>query len=96
MLRKQPLVPTRYDLQTNTSTQNRIHMFDDGTIGAIWTMGYALIQFYDLRGTGYSYFDSNAWEARAWYTHRKHSLPAGLLTLLTGKTVKWWFRTISV
>ena len=51
---------TRYDLQTNTSTQNRIHYYDDGTIGAIWTMGIADPNFAD-RGTGYNYFDGSTW-----------------------------------
>ena len=31
---------TRYDLQTNTSCQNRFHVFDDGTMGATWTFGF--------------------------------------------------------
>jgi len=53
---------TRYDLQTNTSIQNRIHAFNDGTIGAIWTMGFTDPGFAG-RGTGYNYFDGNAWGA---------------------------------
>ena len=51
---------TRYDLQTNSSDQNRIHVFDDGTIGAIWTMGLQEDAYPD-RGTGYNYFDGNSW-----------------------------------
>ena len=30
---------TWYDLQTNKALQNRIWCYDDGTIGAVWTMG---------------------------------------------------------
>lgn len=52
---------TRYDLQTNTSIQNRIHVFDDGTVGAIWTRGVEDGSGYPDRGTGYNYFDGNAW-----------------------------------
>jgi hypothetical protein len=51
---------TRYDLQTNSSIQNRMHVFEDGTIGAIWTMGLQDAAYPD-RGTGYNYFDGNAW-----------------------------------
>ncbi len=51
---------TRYDLQTNSSIQNRIHVYDDGTVGAVWTMGIQDPAYTD-RGTGYNYFDGNAW-----------------------------------
>ncbi|MEN8226092.1 MAG: T9SS type A sorting domain-containing protein, partial [Bacteroidota bacterium] len=49
-----------YDLQSNYASQNRIFMFDDGTIGATWTMGFEDANFPD-RGTGYNYFDGSAW-----------------------------------
>jgi hypothetical protein len=51
---------TFYDLQSNASLSNRIHYFDDGTISAVWTMGNQATAFPD-RGTGYNYFDGNAW-----------------------------------
>jgi hypothetical protein len=51
---------TTYDLQTNQSTQNRIYLFDDGTIGATWNMGFDHPGFAQ-RGTGYNYFDGNSW-----------------------------------
>ncbi len=51
---------TRYDLQTNSSMQQRIHYFDDGTIGGVWTHGLADPGFAG-RGTGYNYFDGSAW-----------------------------------
>lgn len=50
----------RYDLQTNSSMQNRIFVYDDGTIGAAFTFGLAEAAFAD-RGTGYNYFDGTAW-----------------------------------
>jgi len=51
---------TRYDLQTNSSCQNRLNVFPDGTIGAVWTMGFADPGYAD-RGTGYNYFDGSTW-----------------------------------
>ncbi|MBN3036721.1 MAG: hypothetical protein JW861_14140, partial [Bacteroidales bacterium] len=49
-----------YDLQTNTSLGNRIWLFPDGTVSAVWTMGFESTAFPD-RGTGYNYFDGTAW-----------------------------------
>jgi hypothetical protein len=52
---------TWYDLQTNSALSNRIHRFDDGTIGAVWTQGIASPPAFPDRGTGYNYFDGNNW-----------------------------------
>jgi hypothetical protein len=53
---------TWYDLQTNGSMQNRIHVFDDGTIGAVWTMGLEWQNYFIAdRGTGYNYFNGMDW-----------------------------------
>ena len=52
---------TYYDLQSNSSMQNRIHMFEDGTIGGVYTYGMNHTSGFDDRGTGYNYFDGNAW-----------------------------------
>lgn len=51
---------TLYDLQSNQMTQNRLYLHDDGTIGAVWTMGFDNPNW-DLRGTGYNYYDGTAW-----------------------------------
>lgn len=51
---------TLYDLQTNASTQNRIYLFPDGTIGATFIMAHTAD--YADRGTGYNYFDGTAWD----------------------------------
>lgn len=51
---------TRYDLQTNTCTPNRIFIYDDGAIGATWTMGLNSPGYGD-RGTGYNYYDGATW-----------------------------------
>lgn len=52
---------TWYDLQSNASMQNRIHLYDDGTVGLVWTTGWAFPNFATDRGTGYNYFDGNNW-----------------------------------
>ena len=49
-----------YDLQSNTLLGNRMHVFPDGTIGAVWTRGMEATAF-DDRGTGYNYFNGSAW-----------------------------------
>ncbi|MBN3036696.1 MAG: hypothetical protein JW861_14015, partial [Bacteroidales bacterium] len=51
---------TRYDHQANGTLSNRITMFDDGAIGAVWTMGFQEPSFPD-RGTGYNYSDGTSW-----------------------------------
>lgn len=54
---------TFYDLQTNGSLQNRMYCYDDGSIGATWTMGIQAIAFAD-RGTGYNYYDGSVRQAQ--------------------------------
>jgi hypothetical protein len=51
---------TWYDLQSNATMQNRIFVYDDGTIGCVFTFGEEYDQFPD-RGTGYNYFDGSEW-----------------------------------
>ncbi|MBN3034219.1 MAG: T9SS type A sorting domain-containing protein [Bacteroidales bacterium] len=51
---------TVYDLQTNHTVQRRIHVYPDGTIAGVWTMGFTQPLFPE-RGTGYNYFDGNSW-----------------------------------
>lgn len=53
---------TRYDMQTNNSSANRVHLYPDGTIGATWTM--SLDDTWAQRGTGYNYFNGTAWGAQ--------------------------------
>ncbi|MCX6245685.1 MAG: T9SS type A sorting domain-containing protein [Bacteroidetes bacterium] len=50
---------SRYDLMTNSSDQNRIYLFPDGTMGGTTMMSH-LDNFTD-RGTGYDYFDGTSW-----------------------------------
>jgi len=53
---------TRYDLQTNQATQNRIYSYADGKIAAVWTRGLNDPGYAD-RGTGYNYFDGTQWQS---------------------------------
>lgn len=53
---------TVYDLQSNTFLDNRIHRYEDGTMGAVWTMGFEASSFPE-RGTGYNYFNGTSWGA---------------------------------
>ncbi|MEI6455377.1 MAG: T9SS type A sorting domain-containing protein [bacterium] len=50
---------TRYDLQTNSSNQNRVYYFEDGTIGV--TANFRNTDNDATRGSGYNYFDGMAW-----------------------------------
>jgi hypothetical protein len=50
---------TRYDLQSNASSENRIHLFEDGTIGAVGMMSHQ-DDFTD-RGTGTNFYDGSTW-----------------------------------
>jgi len=54
---------TTYDLQSNSGLQNRMYVYPDGTIGAVWTQGFnpGTSNAYTDRGTGYNYFDGTAW-----------------------------------
>ena len=51
---------SRYDMQTNQAISNRICLFPDGTLSAVWTQGFTDPSFPD-RGTGYNYFNGTAW-----------------------------------
>ncbi|MCD4729974.1 MAG: hypothetical protein K8R74_05210, partial [Bacteroidales bacterium] len=50
---------TYYDLQSNASMQTRLHVFDDGTMGAVFTFMDEPPNWYT--GTGYNYFDGSSW-----------------------------------
>ncbi len=52
---------TQYDLQSNASLGNRLWLFDDGTVGGVWTRGVENAPAFPDRGTGYNYFDGAAW-----------------------------------
>ncbi len=53
---------TWYDFQTNSSVDNRMCMFDDGTMAAVWTFGAeGEAPGFTGRGTGYVYYDGSSW-----------------------------------
>ncbi|MCF8302462.1 MAG: T9SS type A sorting domain-containing protein [Bacteroidales bacterium] len=52
---------TWYDLQSNTLLANRFHVYADGTMGAVWTMGVESPPTFPDRGTGYNFYDGTAW-----------------------------------
>lgn len=51
---------TRYDNQNNGSMQNRLYLYNDGTLAATWIFGTGEPD-YTNRGTGYNYFDGANW-----------------------------------
>ncbi len=59
---QEPIGTTLYDLQSNQAVgSSRIKVFDDGTISAVWTMGFDGADPWNDRGTGYNYFDGTSW-----------------------------------
>jgi len=58
---EEEIMQTKYDVQSNKSTPfGRFYIYDDGTRGAVWTMGFNTSGWPD-RGTGYNYFDGTSW-----------------------------------
>lgn len=51
---------TVYDLQTNSSVQNRVVNHGGGQVSAVWTFGKVDASFPE-RGTGYNYRDGSNW-----------------------------------
>ncbi len=52
---------TIYDVQSNSLLANRFWLYDDGTAGAVWTMGLDNNISMPNRGTGYNYYDGMNW-----------------------------------
>ena len=52
---------TTYDLQSNSSMGNRLNVYDDGTMSAVWTLSLTESPAFSDRGTGYNHFDGNEW-----------------------------------
>ena len=55
---------TFYDVWSNGLIGNRLYRYDDGSMVAVWTMGFDYPNFTTDRGTGYNYFDGNTWQAQ--------------------------------
>jgi hypothetical protein len=54
---------TKYDLQSNKSSQNRLYLFPDGTMGSTATMSHLDGGSWADRGTGINMFDGTNWGA---------------------------------
>ncbi len=54
---------TYYDLQTQSSIQNRIIKHNDGSISAVWMQADNTSPNFADRGTGYNYFNGASWNA---------------------------------
>ncbi len=52
---------TNYDLQTNSSVQNRLLDLGDSKLAAVWTMSDENAEAFTNRGTGYNFFDGSDW-----------------------------------
>ncbi|HRY99377.1 MAG TPA: T9SS type A sorting domain-containing protein [Bacteroidales bacterium] len=52
---------TKFDLQTNSTCQQRIYRYPNGSLAATWTMGYNDAASYPDRGTAYTYSFGNQW-----------------------------------
>lgn len=55
------IMMTNYDMMTNSSVQNRLYIYPDGTMGGITTMSHDNSGAFQDRGTGYNYFDGSVW-----------------------------------
>jgi hypothetical protein len=53
------IIVTKYDLQTNSSSQNRIYLYPDYSIGATSQMSHT--DAFSDRGTGYNYKTGGTW-----------------------------------
>jgi hypothetical protein len=52
---------TRYDLQTNSSCQNHMFLYPDGTIGSVFILSHT--DAFGDRGSGYNWYNGSAWGA---------------------------------
>ncbi len=70
---------TFYDLQSINSLQNRIHRYDDGSIGAVWAIGMDIGASFPDRGSGYNFYDGIEWgpmpESRLEGIERRYGMP---------------------
>jgi len=69
------IMRTYYDLMTNSSVQNRLYVYPDGSMGGVSTMSLDNAGAFTDRGTGYNYFNGSAWGALP--TGRLENLRAG-------------------
>ena len=53
------IMQTLYDLQTNSTQEERFYRYEDGTMAGVATMSHD--NAYTTRGTGYNYYDGTTW-----------------------------------
>jgi hypothetical protein len=58
---------TYYDVQSIRAMQNRIFVFDDGTIGAVWNANFEAPPW-SAMGIGYNFFDGTSWGSPPYQT----------------------------
>jgi len=63
---------TEYDLQSNEGIDHRIVNFGDGTMAAVWTMGFESTGNYPDRGTGYNYFEDHGYPPNVEVKNKKY------------------------
>ena len=74
LLEEDQVGETFYDRQSNSGLGNRFFVFEDGSMGATWTIGMEVSAFTD-RGTGYNYFDGAEWGE--WASTRIETMKTG-------------------
>ena len=85
---------TWYDLQSNSSIDHRMYIYDDGTMGGVWTM--SLEAAWTDRGTGYNYYDGTEWgpmptaridpERTGWPTYQPYGENGEIVCAHTGSS----------
>ena len=55
------IMTTTYDLQTNSTNQQRMFRYDDGTMAGVAIFSHDNSGSFPERGTGYNYFDGTSW-----------------------------------
>lgn len=60
---------TKYDLQTNTCTQNCMVFYDDGTAASTWMMGFEDVTGFPRHSNGYNYYDGAEWDDISYQRH---------------------------
>ncbi len=97
---------TYYDLQANGYVANRMHRFEDGTVGLVATWGQNGPSFPD-RGTGYDYFNGSEFlwdeennplaarveiEKTGWPCYAQYGPEGEIIIAHTGNELTYYFR----
>ena len=52
---------TTYDLPTNGAAKNRLRVYDDGRVSAVWTGSFSTNESFSDRGTFYNFYNGTSW-----------------------------------